>query len=131
MAIKIRKYEASDEKVLFDLIEGEGSDWSEYCVSPGRKRYRRAIEKSETFLLFDNDVLCGYIRPKNDDGFGVYVYDLLVSKSHRGRQYGRMLLEHVFDLYQGSKAYVMSDVDEYYQKLGYERIGSIYEIKKR
>jgi hypothetical protein len=46
---------------------------------------------------------------------GVYIFDLLVKKSYRGQQ--------------NQPVYVMSDVDPYYEKLGYRREGSIFEVK--
>jgi len=72
-------------------------------------------------------MVCGYIRCLEDNGFGVYVYDLLVRKSYRGRQLA--LMERVYQDFPGEPVYVMRDVDLYYEKLGYHREGSIFQIK--
>lgn len=59
----------------------------------------------------------------------VHVCDLLVDKSHRGHHYGRLMMEHIKNLYHDLEVYVMSDVDSYYEKEKYQKIGSIFEIK--
>ncbi|MDD8014460.1 MAG: GNAT family N-acetyltransferase [Acidobacteriota bacterium] len=91
-----------------------------------RAKYGRALANSITYVACDGDVLCGYLRCREDDGSGVYVYDLLVRKTCRGRGIGRKLMEFVCASYPEEAVYVMSDVDEYYQKQGYRRVGSIF-----
>lgn len=65
-----------------------------------------------------------------DRSFGVYVYDLLIRKSHRGHKRGKKLLDHVRTSFLDQTIYVMSDEDTYYEQLGYEKIGSIFEVNK-
>lgn len=126
----IRKYSKVDEEPLFEMIAEEGGEWSEYCGAEGYARYARALEASLTYVVYEDDRLCGYVRCREDDGFGVYVYDLLVIKSQRGRQFGRLLMQRVCEDFPDQMVYVMSDVDAYYEKLGYGRVGSIFEVKR-
>ena len=72
--------------------------------------------------------LCGYIRCRDDDGFGVYIYDLLVDKTSRGKSFGRMLMDRVRSHFPNETVYVMSDVDAYYEKQGYQREGTIWKL---
>jgi predicted N-acetyltransferase YhbS len=58
-----------------------------------------------------------------------YVYDLLVRKSYRGNQIGKNLMERMCQGFPNQPVYVMSDVDPYYEKLGYRKEGSIFEVK--
>lgn len=125
----IRRCKAGDAETLMAMIAREGESWKEYSQGAGREKYLKALSNSPTWLLFEEGTLCGYVRCREDDGFGVYVYDLLVSQACRGRGYGRMLLERVCREYPGVPVYVMSDEDGYYEKLGYERIGSIFTVK--
>ena len=129
--VLIRRYEAGDAEMLLAMIAQEGEDWKEYSQGAGRNKYQKALSNSTAWLLFEDGTLCGYVRCREDDGFGVYVYDLLVSRSHRGREYGRLLLEQVCRETPGETVYVMSDEDGYYEKLGYERIGSIFTVKPK
>lgn len=69
------------------------------------------------------------MRCREDEGFGVYVYDLLVRRSSRGKQIDKILLERVCRDFSEQTLYVMSDADQYYEKLGYRKIGSIFKIK--
>lgn len=129
--ITIRRYRADDEHCLFSLLEQEGEEWKDYWYHSGRDKYVKALSNSITYLLFEDEKLCGYARCRDDDGYGVYVYDLLVDKTYRGKQYGRMLMEQACEDFPDDTIYVMSDVNPYYEKLGYETEGTIFIVKKK
>ena len=128
--ITIRRYTAADEVILFSLIEAEGEEWRDYWQGEGRRKYAKALTNSICYLIFEDDVLCGFVRCRDDDGFGVYVYDLLVDRNFRGKGYGSMLIAQACKDFPDSTVYAMSDVDPYYEKQGYERIGSIFRVKR-
>lgn len=115
--------------MIFNLLIDEGGDWSDYHGPIGRSKYIKALESSIAYIAYDETFVCGYVRCREDDGFGVYIYDLLVRKTHRGKQIGKTLMERVFKDFPNQPIYVMSDVDPYYEKLGYHREGSIFEVK--
>ncbi|MCL2422927.1 MAG: GNAT family N-acetyltransferase [Micrococcales bacterium] len=115
-----------DTDQLYALLEREGTQWKDYWQGPGWDKYQRALASSVVFVLYDADELCGYVRCRDDDGFGVYVHDLLVDRAHRGQGYGRVLLDHVCQRFADDTVYVMSDVDPYYEKLGYTKEGTIF-----
>jgi len=127
--IIIRRYISEDDDLLFALIEREGEEWTDYWRGDGRAKYQKALAGSIVYLLLKNKTLCAYTRCRNDDGYGVYVYDLLVDQNHRGREYGRLLMERVREDFPDNPVYVMSDIDPYYEKLGYEKVGSIFMVK--
>lgn len=124
----IKRYHQNDYPVVHDLIISEGDDWIEYAQTK-KSEYQQALHQSLTFIMMENDICIGYIRCRDDDGFGIYVYDLLVRQGYRGHHYGKLLIDHVKSLYPSDDFYVMSDVDPYYIKQGYERIGSIFQVK--
>jgi ribosomal protein S18 acetylase RimI-like enzyme len=126
----IRAYQKADEEALFSMMKIE-ADWEAYCFGEGRKNYKRALQTSLTYLLFEEEKLCGYARCREDDGFGVYVYDLLVDASCRGKHFGRYLMEQVCKEYPEQTVYVMSDVDPYYEKQGYQKEGTIFIVTPR
>lgn len=111
------------------MLKEEGIDWSEYYDDKGCARYVKALESGVAYVAYMDGVLCGYARCREDDGFGVYIYDLLVRKPFRGRRLGKALMDRVRGDYPDQPVYVMSDVDAYYEKLGYRREGSIFEVK--
>ena len=125
----IKAYTSADFPVLIALIESEGDEWQDYWRGENKAKYQKALSNSITYLIFEGDTLCGYARCRDDDGYGVYVYDLLVDKQHRGKEYGRLLLERVCEDFTSDTVYVMSDVNPYYEKLGYEVEGSIFIVK--
>ena len=127
--MEIRQYSKADENLLFDLLIDEGDDWIEYHGPVGRSKYIKALESSITYIVYDENLVCGYARCREDDGFGVYIYDLLVRKTHRGKRIGKALMERVLKDFPNQPIYVMSDVDPYYEKLGYRKVGSIFEVR--
>ncbi len=127
--ISVRRFTLLDAPALFSLMEEEGTEWEEYYGDTGQPLYLEALQTGLTYVATDEDALCGYIRCHMDSGFGIYVYDLLVGKPFRGREIGKLLIEQIGVDYPDQTAYVMSDADPYYHKLGYERIGSVFQIK--
>lgn len=127
--MNIRAYQkAEDEEKLMTLIEEEG--WECYTEGISSEKYRKALEKSITYVAYESDTLVGYSRSIDDCGFYIYVCDLLVMKEHRGKNIGRQLMECIYTDYPDYVVYVMSDVDPYYKKQGYRREGSIFEVTK-
>jgi len=120
--ILIKPYsEKRDAELLFNIMRQE-NDWQDYCVGKEAiKNYSIALKNCATYVLYNNDICCGFIRAKDDFGFGVYIQDLLVCKYNRGNSYGKMLIEQVCKDFT-STVYVLSDVDKYYKKQGYNKI---------
>ncbi|MCL2369615.1 MAG: GNAT family N-acetyltransferase [Firmicutes bacterium] len=129
--ITIKNYDQTqDADAMFELMRLEG-DWNDYCDEPNVVRYKVALKDSVTFVLYRDNTLCGFVRVRDDFGFGVYIHDLLVGKAYRGNGYGKKLIEFVADNFAGNTIYVMSDVDEYYRKQGYDKIeGRIIIVRK-
>lgn len=124
----IKLYTKKDEDNLFNLIMSEKEEWCDYTSSEGKKNYIKALNHSIVYVYFEDNDLVAYIRCKEDDGFGIYIYDLLVRHDKRGNQIGKTLIEYVKSEYNNQSIYCMSDADAYYEKLGYIKIGSIFEI---
>jgi len=130
--ITIKNYnESTDAESLFALMHLE-DDWGDYLSDDGNQRYKIALKQSTTFVLYEGDNCCGFIRVKDDFGFWVNIYDLLVGKLHRGKNYGKMLIEHVCKTFEGCSVCTLSDVDGYYTKAFRDAqiIGSVIELQK-
>lgn len=127
MEATIKQYAGQDERALFEMMEREGPEWEEY-YSKRKDEYKAALKSSITYVAYEGDALCGYCRCRDDGGFGIYICDLLVDKKHRGKRIGHTLMARVCADYPGNIVYVMSDVDEYYEKQGYRREGTIFEV---
>lgn len=115
---------------LFALLIEAGSDWETYCNKANQAAYRRLLQEDLVFCAMEDERCIGYVRAKVDGIYGIYVYDLLVHPGYRGRKIGQSLLNQIQNFDALQIVYVMSDVDTYYQKLGYERIGSIFSLTK-
>ncbi len=126
MNLKIRKYNPTlDYEGLMKLIQSEGEEWKDYLNPP----YRKALENSITYVALVGEELCGYSRSLSDSGIFIWVVDLLVNKNRRGLSIGKKLMDYILTDFPDIDVYVMSDVDQYYKKLGYEKEGSIFKLK--
>jgi ribosomal protein S18 acetylase RimI-like enzyme len=128
--MEIRKYTKEDEEPLMRLIEAEGQEWECYSAVEFAEKYKRLLESSTTYVAYENGIICGYSRSIIDGDFYIYICDLLVTKRFRGHNIGRKLMECVCMDYPEHTVLVLSDIDEYYSKQGYRRVGSIFEISK-
>ncbi|WP_422485852.1 GNAT family N-acetyltransferase [Gudongella sp. DL1XJH-153] len=129
--MEIRKYQKDqDEAGLMKMIRDEGEDWYCYWADEVNEMYRQALENSITYVAYEGGEICGYSRSINDNGFYIYVCDLLVRKSCRGVGIGKSLMESIYSDYPPMTVYVMSDVDGYYDTLGYRREGSVFEVSR-
>ncbi len=54
---------------------------------------------------------------------------LLVDADCRGKSYGRFLMEQACKDFPEQTVYVMSDVDPYYEKQGYQKEGTIFIVR--
>lgn len=125
--MQIRKYnKLIDESKLMKMIEDE-EGW-DYASKTLAEKYKAALQTSITYVAFQDDEICGYSRSLDDFGEYIYVCDLLVKPAYRGKEIGRKLMECIYSDYPDQVVYVMSDVDGYYNKIGYKRIGSIFEV---
>ena len=107
------------------ILDEDGWDYADENLS---EKYKSALETSITYVAYKNNVLCGYSRSLQDFGTYIYICDLLVKPDYRGDEIGRKLMECIRQDYPNRIVYVMSGVDEYYEKLGYKRVGSIFEL---
>jgi GNAT superfamily N-acetyltransferase len=86
------------------------------------------MARCEVFVVVDAAEVCGYARCIEDPGFGLHVIDLLVAQPWRGQRVGRLLLETAAGQFSHVPTYVHSDVDPYYAKQGYRRVGSLFQV---
>lgn len=125
----ISKYCLRDTNKLFQMMKNEGTEWQTYYSEPTCNKYKEVLEQSITYLLFDDEIVCGYIRCRRDGDFGLYILDLLVDKEYRGQRLGKQLIDKVAEDYPDDIVYVTSDADPYYEKQGFVKVGSVLCLK--
>lgn len=122
----ILKYQIEHEPELISLLEME-PDWSSFLSGNAIYSFKEALLKSETFLCKSKGNVCGYIRALVD-GFGIYISELYIAPQYRGNGFGSELLAKVKQEHLNQNVYALSDEDVYYEKLGYQRVGSIFKL---
>ena len=126
--MEIRRYNAaSDSEKILELMRSE-EDWSFYLKDQVIEKYLLSLANSITYVACHEDELVGYSRSIDDFDTYIYVCDLLVHKQHRGQAIGKQLLDCLSKEFPKHEIFVMSDVDLYYEKLGYLREGSLFKV---
>ena len=125
MNVSVRRYNhTNDYADLMEIIKSEGDEWKDY-FDP---KYQMVLEQSITYVAYINKKCCGYSRSINDCGLYIWVIDLLVHKEYRGNSIGKKLMEVLLIDFPDQDVYVLSDVNEYYEKLGYKKEGSVFKV---
>lgn len=122
----ILKYQKEHELELISLL-GKEPDWSSFLSDDAINTFKKALLENETFLCESKGKICGYLRALVD-GFGIYISELYVAPEFRGNGFGSALLAKVKQEHPNQDVYVLSDEDIYYEKLGYQRVGSVFKL---
>jgi len=122
----ILRYQNEYEHELISLLAKE-PDWSSFLSDDAIDTFKEALLESETFLCESKGNICGYLRALVD-GFGIYISELYVAPQYRGNGFGSELLARVKQDHPNQDVYVLSDEDVYYEKLGYQRVGSVFKL---
>lgn len=131
ITMKIEKYNQRDhEQQLIDMLLKEGKEWGCYTTKNVIEKYKQALINSITYVAIEDNVVVGYSRSIDDNGFYIYICDLLVAKAYRNKKIGKYLVEQLCIDYLTYTTYVMSDADGFYIKKGYKREGSVFEVTK-
>jgi ribosomal protein S18 acetylase RimI-like enzyme len=124
--MEILKYKPEHEEAVLSAIKND-PNWSMLTNDDVVDAYKDSLRKGVTYVCLDNGEFCGYVRAL-DDGFAAYVSELYVLPKCRNRKIGRSLLEQVKGHFSHLTVYALSDEDAYYDKLGYKKIGSVFEL---
>ncbi|MGD9095724.1 MAG: GNAT family N-acetyltransferase [Chromatiales bacterium] len=123
----ISRYTPEHEKAVLSAIRKE-PDWEIFTARGAIDNYRKRLEASVTYVCHDQGEFCGYLRAILDDAFALYISELYVVPEKRNQMVGRSLLARVGRDFHGLNVYVLSDEDAFYEKAGYKRVGSVFQI---
>ena len=125
--INISKYQAEDEESLLQAIKLD-SDWDIFTNDKTIDFYKNSLKNSITYVCRHGAEFAGYIRAIHDEGIAVYISELYVVPEWRNQKIGRTLLKQVKKDFPELVVYTLSDEDAYYEKLGYQKIGSVFQL---
>jgi ribosomal protein S18 acetylase RimI-like enzyme len=125
--MEISRYKPEHEEDLLSAIKKDPI-WQLFTDDDAIGKYRNSLKDSITYVCHDNNEFCGYVRALLDYGFAVYISELYVVPKWRNQKIGRSLLERVKTDFSDMAVYALSDEDTYYEKIGYKKIGSVFEL---
>ena len=125
--MEILKYATKYENDVLSALRTD-PDWVDFTSTENIDAYKESLLNTITYVCYSNSEFCGFVRAVYDKGQALYVSELYVVKKCRNKKIGQFLLEQVRTDYSNLKVYALSDEDAYYQKKGYKRIGSVFEI---
>ena len=125
--MEITKYKPEDEEAVLSAIKDD-PDWDMFTSEDAIDTYMQSLKNSVTYVCHYNSEFCGYVRALLDEGLAIYISELYVIPKWRNRKIGRSLLERVKIDFSNMTVYALSDEDAYYEKTGYKKIGSVFEL---
>ena len=124
--MKISKYNPEHENDILSAIS-EDPNWDMFTNDVTIDIYRKSLKNGVTYVCYNNNEFCGYVRALLDDGFAIYISELYVIPKWRNHKIGQSLLNQVKLDFSNLTLYALSDEDVYYEKKGYIKIGSVFE----
>ena len=125
--MEILKYKPQHEDDVLAAI-GKDPDWEMFTNENAIELYKQSLKISITYLCYHNNEFCGYFRAMLDEGLAIYISELFVIPEYRNRKIGRSLLEQIKVDFPNLTVYALSDEDAYYERIGYKKIGSVFEL---
>ena len=125
--MEIIRYKREHEDVVIAAIKKD-PNWDILTNEGAINKYRKRLHESITYVCYEGETFSGYLRALLDDGFALYISELFVVPEMRNRKIGRNLLSRVRSDFKDLNVYALSDEDAYYEKLGYKKVGSVFEI---
>ena len=125
--MEIVRYKREHETAVLTAI-GEDPNWGIFTNDRAIDKYRKRLAESITYVCYEGETFTGYLRALLDDGIAIYIGELFVVPEMRNRRIGRTLIARVKSDFRNLSVYALSDEDIYYERLGYKKTGSVFEI---
>ena len=125
--MEILKYKPEHEKAVLAALKAD-PDWDMFTNDDAIGPYKKSLKCSITYVSYNKNEFCGFVRAFIDEGFAVYISELYIIPKWRNQKIGLSLLERVKIDFPNLTVYALSDEDAYYDKLGYTTIGSVFEL---
>jgi GNAT superfamily N-acetyltransferase len=125
--MEILRYKHVHEDAVITAIKAD-PNWDMFTNKRSIDKYRKRLQQSITYVAYEGEKFSGYLRALLDDGFALYISELFVVPDMRNRKIGRSLISKVKSDYMNLTVYALSNEDAYYEKLGYRKVGSVFEI---
>lgn len=82
--MEIKRYNPElDEEKLLKILKDEGEEWACYSADDVSEKYKQALIKSITYVAYEDNVLCGFSRSINDNGFYICMRSIDYAKIPR------------------------------------------------
>ncbi|WP_029330076.1 GNAT family N-acetyltransferase [Exiguobacterium oxidotolerans] len=115
---QIRPYTEQDFEAIQRLNAAEG--WSN-LVARSDETKRAFAASNVTYVVVIDGTVSGYIRGMTDTAITLYICELLIADSARGRGLGQALLGHAHAKYPATRLEILASASShsFYEQLGY------------
>lgn len=125
--IVISKYQPDNEKSILAAIKLD-PNWDIFTNENVIHSYKHSLINGITYVCHKDSEFTGYVRAIRDEGIAIYISELFVVPKWRNQKVGRSLLERIKEDYPQMTVYALSDEDAYYEKLGFKKVGSVFQL---
>jgi len=125
--MEIFRYKREHEDAVISAIK-EDPNWVMLTHEKAIDNYKKSLCESITYVCYENGTFGGYLRALLDIGSAIYISELFVVPEWRNRTIGRALIAKVKMDFRHLTVYALSDDLQRAVKLGYRKVGSVFEI---
>lgn len=127
MQIKIKDGTEKDIENVINACIAEG--WGTFASR--KEDFKKAISNSILIVAYDSDNFVGFTRAISDGYITTFLCELLIVKEYRNKGIGRMLVNHIMNVYPNTRLDLISEADGFYEKLTFRKVGTGYRISER
>lgn len=95
-ATRVSSIYVTKDKSLMNVLDIAGLiSQAVPAIASKTNKFAKAMENSECYALFDEEELIGFARVVTDMATIGYLCDFVIDEAHRGKGYGRLLMEYI------------------------------------
>lgn len=98
--------------------------WNQGWISNLRDDYDDALKSSVTLVACIENEIIGFTRAITDGHLTIYLCEIVIRPSYRRKGYGKLLIDHLFNLYPTCRMDLLSQADNFYKSLGFKIVGN-------
>lgn len=107
----------------FIMKSCENERWESFYTDK-KDDYKKALESSYTYVLYENGAYCGFIRGITDGFFTLFIPEIIIDAEYRHRGYGTALINRLRAEFPDTRTDLLSDNDAFYISQGFHKLGT-------
>ena len=116
----IRPASTNDFQAIYALYQTE--KWMSFTEEKVTSLFSTKL--SHYVVVEENQKILGFARYLTDEVMTTFLAEIIIDKSYRGKGLGQQLIEEIHKKYPLTRIELISEVDGFYQTVGFKPVGT-------